>query len=170
MKYAFLVASTIILFIAAFATLFAYQVVMFSVIYILPLFGLAIASSEAQSTNGTATNVSLSWHAPSASQINNLQNVLNGTGVYGFAFNGSQAASSNTYYGGYNWYSLWPGQVEFVFKCLTDQQRCNMPHVNTKTYPRATKEYELEYVEVVSEKFLNSIVCLWCRLWSFIPH
>ncbi len=37
-----------------------------------------------------------------------------------------------------------------------------MPHVNTKTYPRAPKEYELEYVEVVSENFLDSIVCLWC--------
>lgn len=76
---------------------------MFSKAYILPLFGMAIASSEAQSTNGTATNVSLSWHAPNTSQINNLGNVINGIGVYGFAFNGSQAASSNMYYGGYNW-------------------------------------------------------------------
>ncbi len=76
---------------------------MFSKAYILPLFGLAIALSEAQNTNGTATNVSLSWHAPNASQINNLRNVVNRTGVYGFAFNGSYVTSDNTYYGGYNW-------------------------------------------------------------------
>ncbi len=30
-------------------------------------------------------------------------------------------------------------------------RRCNMPHVNTNTYPQAAKEYELEYVEVVSK-------------------
>ncbi len=106
MNNAFLVASAISLSIAVFAALFAFQVVMFSRVYILPLFVLAIATSEAQSTNGTATNVSLSWYAPDASQINNVKSIINGTGVYGFAFNGSQVASSNTYYGGYNWYSL----------------------------------------------------------------
>ena len=30
-----------------------------------------------------------------------------------------------------------------------------MPHINTKTYPRAGKEYELEYVEVVSDVVLG---------------
>lgn len=106
MNKALLVASAIFLSIVIFTTLFAFQITMFSKVYILPLFGLAIASSEAQSTYGVSTNVSLSWHAPNASRINKLGNVINGTDVYGFAFNGSYIPSGNTYYGGYNWYSL----------------------------------------------------------------
>ena len=98
------IASTILLFVTVLAALFTFQVIMFSTAYIFPLLGLAVASSEAQNTNGTATNVSLSWHAPNASQISNLGNVINGTGIYGFAFNGSNVASGNGYYGGYNWY------------------------------------------------------------------
>ena len=99
------IASVVFLLIAVVATLLALPVPMFSKTYILPLFGLAIASSEAQSMyNGTATNVSRSWHAPNASQINNLGNVINGTGAYGFAFNGSDVTAANGYYGGYNWY------------------------------------------------------------------
>ncbi len=98
------IASAILLSVAVFAALFGFQIVMFSNAYILPLLGLAVASSEAQSMNGSVTNVSLSWHAPNASQINNLGNVINGTGVYGFVFNGSYVASGNEYYGGYNWY------------------------------------------------------------------
>lgn len=132
---------------------------MFSKVYILPLFGLAIASGEAQSTNETATNVSLSWHAPNASQINNLGDVINGTDVYGFGFNGSYIPSGNTYYGGYNWYSLqnsYSRSEGFMSELCTDYQRCNMPHVNTQTYIQAPKEYELEYVEVVSQFLLIS--------------
>ena len=34
---------------------------------------------------------------------------------------------------------------------LLKRERCNMPHVNPKAYPRAPKEYKLEYVEVVSD-------------------
>ena len=36
-----------------------------------------------------------------------------------------------------------------------------MPHVNIKTYPRTAKEYELEYVEVVSD------ISLWFRSRHF---
>ena len=79
---------------------------MFVKAYILPILGWFLASGGAQSINGAATNVSLSWHAPNASHINNLGIVINGTGVYGFAFNGSYVVAANTYYGGYNWYLL----------------------------------------------------------------
>ena len=100
------IASIILLIIAVLVALFALQVVMFFKAYILPILGWFIVSSEAQSTNGAAMNVSLSWHAPNASQINNRGNVINGTGAYGFTFNGSYVNSTNTYYGGYNWYCL----------------------------------------------------------------
>ena len=36
-----------------------------------------------------AASVDLSWHAPVASNINNLNSVINGTGTYGFIFNSS---------------------------------------------------------------------------------
>ena len=38
-----------------------------------------------------------------------------------------------------------------------------MPHVNTKTYPRAVKEYELEYVEVVSDFCQYLPAYIWVR-------
>ena len=97
------VASAILVSIASFVTLFAFQVAMFSQSYIFPLLGY-LASSNAQNTDATATKVSVGWHAPNASQINDLGIVLNGTGVYGFTFNGSGMTVGNNYYGGYNWY------------------------------------------------------------------
>lgn len=71
-----------------------------------------------------STNVSLTWYAPAKTQINDLNGVINGTGVYGFVFNSSQAPLDV-----YNW--------------------CNMPHTNVHTYPRAADGYKLEYVEVI---------------------
>jgi acid phosphatase len=70
------------------------------------------------------TNISLKWHPPSKTSINNLSTVINGTGVYGFIFNSSQGPQNT-----YNW--------------------CNMPHTNSQTYPKADKSYKLEYVEVI---------------------
>ena len=101
------VASAILVSIALLITLFAFRVAMFSQSYIFPLLGY-LASSNAQSTNINATKVSLGWHAPNASQINDLRTVLNGTGVYGFTFNGSGVTVGNQYYGGYNWYIFSP--------------------------------------------------------------
>ena len=75
--------------------------------------------------NGTTDT---NWYAPNATQINNLNNVLNASGVYGFIFNSSQTPNSK--YGTYNW--------------------CNMPHARRQEYPKASDEYELQYVEVVS--------------------
>ena len=71
--------------------------------------------------------VDLSWHAPKKSWINDLGQVLNGTGTNGFVFSGSQLPKG-VKYGTYNW--------------------CNMPHVRKEEYPRASKEFELVYVEV----------------------
>ncbi|CAO2657274.1 Nn.00g034000.m01.CDS01 [Neocucurbitaria sp. VM-36] len=72
--------------------------------------------------------VDLSWHAPKKSWVNDLGQVLNGTGTNGFVFSGSQLPKG-VKYGTYNW--------------------CNMPHVRKEEYPRAGKEYELVYVEVI---------------------
>jgi hypothetical protein len=73
------------------------------------------------------TTVDLKWHAPKKSWINDLGQVLKGTGTNGFVFNSSQLPNG-TPYGTYNW--------------------CNMPHVRTEEYPRTTEAFELVYVEV----------------------
>ncbi len=36
-----------------------------------------------------------------------------------------------------------------------DADRCNMPHVNKGTYPKAAEGYKLEYVEVVIAPFFE---------------
>jgi hypothetical protein len=71
--------------------------------------------------------VDLNWHAPNKTWINNLSQVLNGTGTNGFVFNSSQLPAG-TKYGTYNW--------------------CNMPHVRKQEYVKASEEYQLAYVEV----------------------
>ena len=78
---------------------------------------------------GSAQNISidLGWYAPKKSWINDLGQVLNGTGTNGFGFGGSQLPAG-TPYATYNW--------------------CNMPHARSQEYPKASKEYELQYVEV----------------------
>lgn len=78
-----------------------------------------------------AAAVSTNWYAPNATAINNLDRVMNSTGVYGFIFNSSRTPEQQ--YGQYNW--------------------CNMPHVRKSEYVRAPKEYELVYVEVVGLPF-----------------
>lgn len=69
------------------------------------------------------------WHAPNATVVNDLDKVLDSKGVYGFIFNSSHTPEEE--YGQYNW--------------------CNMPHVRRSEYKRAPDEYELQYVEVVSD-------------------
>lgn len=71
------------------------------------------------------TTLDLDWHAPALSQVNSLSSAINGTGTYGSIFNSSQGPLNT-----YNW--------------------CNMPHVNSKTYPKVKDSgYKLEYVEVI---------------------
>ncbi|ETN43982.1 uncharacterized protein HMPREF1541_10847 [Cyphellophora europaea CBS 101466] len=98
----------------------------YSVVY--PL--LIAASSQralGQSECGTIADVDLGWHAPNATEVNDLTNVLNGTGVYGFVYNAT--TPSDVPYSTYNW--------------------CNMPHVRTSEYQPAPSDYKLEYVEVI---------------------
>ena len=70
------------------------------------------------------TDVSVKWYPPASTQVNNLETVINGTGIYGFIFNSSQGPLNT-----YNW--------------------CNMPHANTQTYRKADSSYKLEYVELI---------------------
>ncbi|KAL1992937.1 hypothetical protein VTN49DRAFT_3694 [Thermomyces lanuginosus] len=69
----------------------------------------------------------ISWHKPSATDINNLDKVLHGDGVFGFIFNSSDTPRRQ--YGVYNY--------------------CNMPHVRMTEYKRAPRDYELVYVEAI---------------------
>jgi 2-phosphoxylose phosphatase len=98
----------------------------YSVIY--PL--LVAASSQnvlAQSQCGSSAEADLGWYAPNATEVNDLSQVLNGTGVYGFVFNAT--TPENEPYSTYNW--------------------CNMPHVRASEYVVAPSEYKLEYVEII---------------------
>lgn len=90
-------------------------------------FVAAVAASLVQ--HGTAATVDLNWYAPNATALNNLTAVLDGQDIYGYIYNSSDVPASE--YGVYNW--------------------CNMPHVRATEYPVASSEYELQYVEVVSQ-------------------
>jgi acid phosphatase len=90
---------------------------------------IALGAAQATYLRPNATcagsaNISLSWYPPAQYEVNNLTTVINGTGVYGFVFNSSQAPLNT-----YNW--------------------CNMPHTNVETYVRPSAEYKLKYVEVI---------------------
>ncbi|KAJ7632142.1 phosphoglycerate mutase-like protein [Roridomyces roridus] len=65
-------------------------------------------------------------YPPTQSNVNNLTFVLNGTGAPGI-FNSSTTPDKS--YGEYNW--------------------CNMPHVREREYKTPSKEFTLEYVEVI---------------------
>jgi len=87
----------------------------------------AVAASLAR--HGKAANtVDLGWHAPNATQINDLTKVIGGEGIYGWIYDNSITPAGE--YGVYNW--------------------CNMPHVRATEYKTPDAEYKLQYVEVVS--------------------
>lgn len=73
--------------------------------------------------------VDLGWYPPSKTQVNSLASAVEGKGIYGYIFNSSE--TPNHKYGVYNW--------------------CNMPHVRKTEYIKPPRDYDLEYVEVVSE-------------------
>jgi hypothetical protein len=70
----------------------------------------------------------LKWYPPSENNVNSLSGAINGEGTYGFIFDSSVTPDEK--YGTYNW--------------------CNMPHARKREYEKPSKEYELQYVEVVS--------------------
>jgi hypothetical protein len=96
----------------------------------------AVAASFAQHVKAAdASTVDLSWHAPNATAINNLTQVIGGSGIYGFIYNSSTITADE--YGVYNW--------------------CNMPHVRATEYKTASSDYDLQYVEVVRFPKLTSL-------------
>lgn len=94
-------------------------------------FTAALITGLAQ--NGQSADVDLNWYAPNATAINNLTQVIGGSGVYGFIYNSSTTPAER--YGDYNW--------------------CNMPHVRATEYKKPSPEYSLQYVEVVSFPAIN---------------
>ncbi|KAF2722544.1 phosphoglycerate mutase-like protein [Polychaeton citri CBS 116435] len=72
------------------------------------------------------STVSFDWHAPQNWQVNDLDQVVNGSGIYGWTFDSSHNDPASTKY---NW--------------------CNMPHLAPHNYPHPPKGYKLEYVEVL---------------------
>ncbi|EEY17895.1 conserved hypothetical protein [Verticillium alfalfae VaMs.102] len=78
----------------------------------------------------SAQSMDVSWHAPAKSQVNaNFTEVLNGEGKWGFIYDTSETPIDK--YGTYNW--------------------CNMPHVRKTEYVRPSDDFELKYVELVSQ-------------------
>lgn len=89
--------------------------------------GSTLSSQNAVSTTSNTT-LGPAWYPPNATRINNLESAVNTTGIYGFIYNNSYP--TDTPYGTYNW--------------------CNMPHVRSQEYPRVSDDYNLKYVELVS--------------------
>lgn len=77
----------------------------------------------------------LKWYPPSENKVNSLKGAIDGEGTYGFIFDSSVTPDEK--YGTYNW--------------------CNMPHARKREYKKPEKEYELQYVEVVSSTSLLSV-------------
>lgn len=83
-----------------------------------------------------AADADTKWYAPTKSEINDLDAVASGSGVYGFIYNSSKTPDDK--YGVYNW--------------------CNMPHVRRNEYVKASDEYELKYVELVGGTILSASI------------
>lgn len=96
-----------------------------------PSVAIRTAAATSLMAATAAMSIDTNWYPPKATVINDLDTVLDSTGVYGFIFNSSEAPAGS--YGRYNW--------------------CNMPHVRKTEYVRVPQGYELEYVEVVSDLF-----------------
>jgi hypothetical protein len=94
--------------------------------WLLPISNTTIVQSgKSGAASSTASDM---WYPPGNTKINNLTEALTGTGTKGFIYDSSH--TPDELYGTYNW--------------------CNMPHVRAKEYPRASSDFELQYVEVVS--------------------
>jgi len=88
---------------------------------------LLVASIATTAVAQNDSKVDLGWYAPKKSWINDIGQVLNGTGTNGFLFNSSQLPAG-VEYGTYNW--------------------CNMPHVRKEEYVKVNDEFKLVYGEV----------------------
>jgi len=83
--------------------------------------------------HGKAADIDLGWYKPNATAINNLDEIIQGDGVWGYIYNSSVTPDSK--YGIYNW--------------------CNMPHVRKTEYKKAPAGFKLQYVELVSILLLD---------------
>lgn len=86
-------------------------------------------TTEIPSAQQNTRSFNGSWYPPDETQINDLEAVINGSDVFGFIFGDAYSPPSKDGYATPNW--------------------CNMPHVNSETYPVPPAGYTLEYVEVV---------------------
>ena len=78
--------------------------------------------------DGSVVDIDIGHYPPATSAINSLDKVLDLDGSYGFVFNSSDSGLGQ--YGRYNY--------------------CNMPHVRRAEYVKPDEEYQLYYVELVS--------------------
>jgi hypothetical protein len=101
------------------------------IFYILTIKTSALSIISSREPEGN--NVDHGWYPPNSTWITNLSAVVNGSGLYGFIFNDSRVPNG-VEYGTYNW--------------------CNMPHVRKSEYKKAGAEFELIYVEIVSNQIL----------------
>ncbi|KAH8601910.1 histidine phosphatase superfamily [Bisporella sp. PMI_857] len=86
-------------------------------------------------THSHAVVVDLSWHPPNSTSINDISQVMTGSGVYGFIYNNSNVPTGS--YGTYNW--------------------CNMPHVRASEYKKPSAEYKLQYVEAIQRHHKRTV-------------
>lgn len=89
---------------------------------------LGLASTVAAQDSGLADSIDAQWHAPAKFWDTNLEETISAKGTYGFIFN-SSTLPSGIKYGTYNY--------------------CNMPHVRRQEYVVPSKDFTLEYVEVI---------------------
>ena len=102
-----------------------------ALLYSLLAFGFSLPRRFNMS-NMTASSVNLNWFPPTSSWVTDLDTVLNGTGTYGYRFDGSAPPKH--------------GQYSY----------CNMEHVRPDDYVVPNKkEFELVYVEVVRTMLLT---------------
>ncbi|KAL6705890.1 hypothetical protein ACN47E_006350 [Coniothyrium glycines] len=124
MQYAYLLTFSTLLFIGTVYTLFHLWEPDLDMYFSRRIVPLLFGSLDTALTSA----VHLGWYAPKQTWINSVDQVLNGTGTYGFEFGGSQLPDG-VKYGTYNW--------------------CNMPHVRKQEYKKTSDEFELIYVEVI---------------------
>lgn len=97
----------------------------------LPGFMLALSGTASAQSSGSGldSQIDAQWHAPNKNFWDqSVDKTINAEGTYGFIFNSSKDPRGVTY-GDYNY--------------------CNMPHVRKQEYKKPSREYELEYVEVI---------------------
>lgn len=93
-------------------------------------FTLSLSLGAGATAQGSNLNASIDaqWHKPAKFWDTDLDAAINATGTYGFIFN-SSTLPAGVKYGSYNY--------------------CNMPHVRRPEYEIPSKEYQLEYVEII---------------------